>query len=81
MNAAQGINPEAFINATLAANAAESAASNAFIVSVIIVGMLLIIGSMLMYILFKTSQTLKNQDEFLADIRERRIAGQIKGEK
>lgn len=54
------INPEAIINAAVAAKAAELASAQAFYAAVTIIGILLIIGAAIMFILYKVYELERN---------------------
>lgn len=56
------INPEAMINAAIAAKSAELAATQAFYVSIAVIVMLLIIGAMMMFVVYKFDELKRNTD-------------------
>ena len=56
------INPEAMINAAIAAKSAELAATQAFYISIIVIVMLLAIGAMMMFVAYKFDELKRNTD-------------------
>ena len=56
------INPEAIINAAIAAKAAELAASQAFYAAVTIIAIMLVIGAAIMFVLYKVYEIERNTD-------------------
>jgi len=55
-------NPEALINAAIAAKAAELAANQSFYISIVIILMLLIIGALMMFVAYKFDELKRNTD-------------------
>lgn len=64
------VNPEAFINATIAARAAELAASQAFYISLGIIAILLVIGAAIMFAVYKLYELERNTDGMRKDLVE-----------
>ena len=56
------INPEAMINAAIAAKSAELAATQAFYISIVVIVMLLAIGAMMMFVAYKFDELKRNTD-------------------
>ena len=56
------INPEAVINAAIAAKSAELAATQAFYISIVVIVLLLAIGAMMMFVAYKFDELKRNTD-------------------